>query len=190
MGTGRPRDTPLPHSLGGGVPGRGPWSQAEQRCGLPLVLPVQKGTRHPSRGSRYLAPRWGSTGQDGERALFRWVPAHVAGDGWRRKGHALKPDSNPVCRAACPKTMLQAGRKHRTEGGTPGAGTATFPTTASASTCDHMCRRVLASAGKGETGGLRLVEVQLPVYTAWLKDRQRPERGKGAAGPAGPTRCS
>lgn len=41
-GTGRPRDTPHPHSLEVGVPGRGPWSQAKdesQPCGLPLVLP-------------------------------------------------------------------------------------------------------------------------------------------------------
>lgn len=29
QGTGRPRGTPHPHSLEGGLPGRGPWSQAK-----------------------------------------------------------------------------------------------------------------------------------------------------------------
>lgn len=97
-GTGRPRDTPHPHSLEVGVPGRGPWSQAKdesQPCGLPLVLHPWRGTSHPvfhgSRGSKALS----LSGETPPARVWSLPLTGGWGDAGRGKGHPLNPPDSP-----------------------------------------------------------------------------------------------
>lgn len=99
-GTGRPRDTPRPHSLEVGVPGRGPWSQAKdesQPCGLPLVLHPWRGTSHPvfhgSRGSKALS----LSGETPPARVWSLPLTGGWGDAGRGKGHPLNPPDSPLC---------------------------------------------------------------------------------------------